>query len=358
MRRIRFINSLVDQKRGMEMSLKETKRIVRLDFGIGVSMAVSGLLPHIFGYEITPNFDTFPYFLYGIAWTASLVLALLWVAGHLKEGVIKRKRFIFLELACYAFLLAGALMDAAFHTQYHAEGAEMTITADTRWLFLLWLPLWIANELLWYDLHKRFAFSRAVTESGKATISSLEEKGGVKNGNTHNIYYPSGFAIKHMAYEIIPYENPGFAKKWAETHRLCWKETYEPLLGRKAVESRDFESELSLALSLDEKTEFVAVADGDVIGMAGYLLESEEEPGKAAITGLYVLKRWQNQGIGKALLTACQERIGRQPTVLWTLKDNDKAISFYNHCGWKATGKEKEEIIDGISLNVKQMIKE
>ncbi len=358
MRKTRFINSLVDQKRGMEMSLKKTKRIARLDFGIGVSMAVSGVLPHIFGYEITPIFNTFPYFLYGIAWAASLVLALLWVACHLKEGVIRRKRFVFLELACYAFLLGGTLMDAAFHTQYHAEGTEMAISADARWLFLLWLPLWIANELLWYGLHKRFTFSRAVTESGKAAISSLEEKGGVKNVDAHKIYYPSGFAVKHMAYEIIPYENPAFAEKWAEAHRLCWKETYEPLLGRKAAESRDFESELSLALSLDERTEFVAVADGDVIGMAGYLPESEEEPGKAAITGLYVLKRWQNQGVGKALLNACRERIGHQPAVLWVLKGNDKAISFYMHCGWKATGKEKEETIDGIRINVEQMIKE
>jgi|GEM_PF-217285 GNAT superfamily N-acetyltransferase len=358
MPKIRFINSLVDPKRGMEISHKEAKRLTILDLGISVSTVVSGTLPHLFGYQMTPIFGSFPYYLYGISGAALVAFASLWVYWHLRERVIKKKRFIFIELGCYLFLLAGMLLDAAFHTRYFTEGTKMMISADTHWFFLFWLPLWLVNEVIWYDLHKRFTCSRSVIEGGKATIASLEEKGDVKNGNAHKIYYPNGFGINHMAYEIIPYENPAFAEKWAETHRLCWRETYKGLLDQKILDSRNYESELSLALSLREGTEFVAVADGDVIGMAGCLPESKEEPKKAAVTGLYVLKRWQNQGIGKALLTACLKGIGSKPTILWVLKGNQKAIAFYEHLGWKTTGKEKEEIIGGTAMNEEQMAKE
>jgi ribosomal protein S18 acetylase RimI-like enzyme len=53
--------------------------------------------------------------------------------------------------------------------------------------------------------------------------------------------------------------------------------------------------------------------------------------------------RWR-QGVGDALMRAALERLSGLPyeeAVLWTFKENGRAIAFYERYGWRPDGAEK-----------------
>ncbi len=72
--------------------------------------------------------------------------------------------------------------------------------------------------------------------------------------------------------------------------------------------------------------------------------EADMGPDAAELVAMYVdPDRWR-QGVGNALMLAALERLAGLPyeeAVLWTFKENDRAIGFYERHGWRADGAEK-----------------
>jgi GNAT superfamily N-acetyltransferase len=92
---------------------------------------------------------------------------------------------------------------------------------------------------------------------------------------------------------------------------------------------------------------YVAEIDG---GFAGYCYvaapsaDADLGPEAAELVAMYVdPDRWR-QGAGDALMKAAMERLrglAYETAVLWTFKQNGRAISFYEKHGWKHDGAEK-----------------
>jgi GNAT superfamily N-acetyltransferase len=72
--------------------------------------------------------------------------------------------------------------------------------------------------------------------------------------------------------------------------------------------------------------------------------EADLGPEAAELVAMYVdPDRWR-EGVGKALMEAALERLAGLPyedAVLWTFKENDRAIAFYERHGWRPDGAEK-----------------
>jgi GNAT superfamily N-acetyltransferase len=92
---------------------------------------------------------------------------------------------------------------------------------------------------------------------------------------------------------------------------------------------------------------YVAEVDG---GFAGYCYvaapsrEADMGPDAAELVAMYVDPDHWRQGVGSALMQAALERLAGLPydeAVLWTFKENDRAIAFYEGFGWHADGAEK-----------------
>jgi ribosomal protein S18 acetylase RimI-like enzyme len=92
---------------------------------------------------------------------------------------------------------------------------------------------------------------------------------------------------------------------------------------------------------------YVAEVDG---GFAGYCYvaapsgEADLGPDAAELVAMYVDPDHWRQGAGNALMEAAVERLTGLPyeeAVLWTFKENDRAIAFYERTGWRADGAEK-----------------
>ena len=92
---------------------------------------------------------------------------------------------------------------------------------------------------------------------------------------------------------------------------------------------------------------YVAELDG---GFAGYCfvaapsLEADLGPEAAELVAMYVDPDHWRQGVGNALLGAALERLAGLPyeeVVLWTFKENGRAIAFYERHGWRPDASEK-----------------
>lgn len=126
----------------------------------------------------------------------------------------------------------------------------------------------------------------------------------------------------------------------AYVHWKAWHEAYAGMI------SQDYLDNLSLAKC--EKMAFhwpdntiVAKENGRVIGFVCYGDRGDEAPGIGEIFALYVLAEYYGKGLSRQLMEAGLEQLKQYSQVcLWALKDNKRAIRFYEKCGFQPDGAE------------------
>ena len=126
----------------------------------------------------------------------------------------------------------------------------------------------------------------------------------------------------------------------AYVHWKGWHEAYPGLVSQEYLDKLTLEKCEKMAYSW---TDGILIAkDGErVVGFVGYGDRGEEAPDVGEIFALYVLSAYYGTGVGQQLMEAGLEQLKGYPQVcLWVLKDNARAIRFYEKCGFRATGEE------------------
>jgi ribosomal protein S18 acetylase RimI-like enzyme len=126
----------------------------------------------------------------------------------------------------------------------------------------------------------------------------------------------------------------------AYVHWKGWHEAYPGLVSQEYLDKLTLEKCEKMAYSW---TDGILIAkDGErVVGFVGYGDRGEEAPDVGEIFALYVLSEYYGTGVGQKLMEAGLEQLKGYPAVcLWVLKDNGRAIRFYEKCGFRATGEE------------------
>ena len=124
----------------------------------------------------------------------------------------------------------------------------------------------------------------------------------------------------------------------AYVHWKAWHEAYPGIV------SPDYLAKLTL-----EKCEEMAyrwpdnilvAKDGEkVIGFVGCGNSRDETPGEGEIFAIYVLADYYGTGAAQKLMAAALEKLkDKKHVCLWVLKDNPRAIRFYEKCGFAADG--------------------
>jgi ribosomal protein S18 acetylase RimI-like enzyme len=104
---------------------------------------------------------------------------------------------------------------------------------------------------------------------------------------------------------------------------------------------------VGLKRPIDDAFTYVAEFDGNFAGYCYVAAPSREaDLGREAaeLVAMYVDPAHWRRGAGNALMEAALERLAGLPypeAVLWTFKENDRAIAFYERHGWRADGAEK-----------------
>lgn len=131
-------------------------------------------------------------------------------------------------------------------------------------------------------------------------------------------------------------------KSLARVHVDSWCETYQDIIPKVYLESLKYTDKQSMWEKLIPRrpenggTLVVLDDEANVIGFCDFGPAREHEHGiKGEIYAIYLLKRFQGKGYGRALINAVKEEFSKRRITdfyLWVLKDNPTK-EFYKHLG-------------------------
>jgi GNAT superfamily N-acetyltransferase len=143
---------------------------------------------------------------------------------------------------------------------------------------------------------------------------------------------------------------PEDAQGITRVHVRSWQSSYRGLLAQDFLDNIDTPERLAIWRKTLPQPElfgvYVAVAPGSG-ELVGFCAGGKTRDGASQYPGelyaIYLLDEVKGQGVGRALFQACRQWLrerGLMPMVLWVLKDNTRARSFYERMGGKLAGEQ------------------
>ena len=146
--------------------------------------------------------------------------------------------------------------------------------------------------------------------------------------------------------QILPLTTDAEVEGKAYVHWKSWQETYTGLVDADYLQQMTLEKCLKMARKWRDN--ILVAKDGDkVVGFVGY--GAHRDPTLAdtgEVFSIYVLKEYHDQKIGYRLMNAAMEQLSPYSQIaVWVLKDNDRAIRFYQRYGFVFDGTEQEIVM-------------
>ena len=132
----------------------------------------------------------------------------------------------------------------------------------------------------------------------------------------------------------------------AYVHWKSWQETYTGLVDADYLQQMTLEKCLKMARKWRDN--ILVAKDGDkVVGFVGYGVHRDPPlAGTGEVFSIYVLKEYHDQKIGYRLMNAAMEELSAYSRIaVWVLKNNDRAIRFYQRYGFVFDGTEQEIVM-------------
>ena len=124
-------------------------------------------------------------------------------------------------------------------------------------------------------------------------------------------------------------------------HWQTWREAYDNLLPAEYQETMTLERCRFFSQKYPENT-LIAMDGNKVVGFISYGNFRDEAIQAGEIIALYVLKDYYGKGVSKQLMHAAFVALDQFSEIyLWVLKDNKRAIAFYQKMGFTFDGQEK-----------------
>ena len=124
-------------------------------------------------------------------------------------------------------------------------------------------------------------------------------------------------------------------------HWQTWREAYDDLLPADFQETMTLEKCRFFSQKYPENT-LIAIDGKKVVGFISYGNFRGETIQAGEIIALYVLKDYYGKGVSKQLMHAAFVALDQFSEIyLWVLKENKRAIAFYQKMGFTFDGQEK-----------------
>lgn len=144
-----------------------------------------------------------------------------------------------------------------------------------------------------------------------------------------------------MTVIIKSMETPKEIEGKSLVHWQMWREAYDDLLPAEFQETMTLERCRLFSQKYPENT-LIAIGDLKVVGFVSYGNFRDETMQAGEIIALYVLKDYYGKGIAQKLMKAALTALNHFSEIfLWVLKDNKRAIAFYQKMGFTFDGQEK-----------------
>ena len=144
-----------------------------------------------------------------------------------------------------------------------------------------------------------------------------------------------------MDLTIKQMETPEEIEGKSLVHWQTWREAYDDLLPAEFQETMTLERCRFFSQKYPENT-LIAVDGKQVVGFISYGNFRDEAIQAGEIIALYVLKDYYGKGVSKQLMHAAFAALDHFSEIyLWVLKENKRAIAFYQKMGFTFDGQEK-----------------
>ena len=144
-----------------------------------------------------------------------------------------------------------------------------------------------------------------------------------------------------MTVIIKSMETPEEIEDKSLVHWQAWREAYDDLLPAEFQETMTLERCRFFSQKYPENT-LIAIDGMKVVGFISYGNFRDETIQAGEIIALYVLKDYYGKGIAQKLVKAALTALDSFSEIfLWVLKDNKRAIAFYQKMGFTFDGQEK-----------------
>ncbi len=137
-------------------------------------------------------------------------------------------------------------------------------------------------------------------------------------------------------------ETPAEFEGKGYVHWKAIREAYTGLASQDYLERQTLEKCVEMAYQWPDNV--LVAKDGDkVAGFVGYGPCRDEDLSETGeVIALYVLSEYYGKQVGYTLMQAALEQLsGHRKIALWVLKENGRAIRFYEKCGFRVDGTEK-----------------
>lgn len=164
-----------------------------------------------------------------------------------------------------------------------------------------------------------------------------------RTGNIHSV--TNGLdevEYSMMDIAIKPMKSDDDKKGKAYVHWKAWHEAYEHIISKDYLDHLTLDQCEKWAFEWSDNT-YVAIVDGKVVGFVCFSQNKEVEPVVGEIFAIYVLSEYYGTGVAQNLMELALDGLKEyQGCELWVLKDNLRAIRFYEKYGFKSDGTYKE----------------
>ena len=124
-------------------------------------------------------------------------------------------------------------------------------------------------------------------------------------------------------------------------HWQTWREAYDDLLPAEYQDTMTLDRCRFFSQKYPENT-LIAMDGKKVVGFISYGNFCDEAIQAGEIIALYVLKDYYGKGVSKQLMHAAFVALDQFSEIyLWVLKDNKRAIAFYQKMGFTFDGQEQ-----------------
>ena len=160
-----------------------------------------------------------------------------------------------------------------------------------------------------------------------------------------------------MTVIIKSMETPEVIEGKSLVHWQTWREAYDDLLPAEFQETMTLERCRFFSQKYPENT-LIAIDGMKVVGFISYGNFRDETIQAGEIIALYILKDYYGKGIAQKLVKAALNALDHFSEIfLWVLKENKRAIAFYQKMGFTVDGQEKILDLGKLIIEIRMVFK-